>query len=141
MRGLVDAPKHLGSAGKALYVGLSTGRTPDAAASVLLLAAAEIADDLARLRGILRGRDKEWLKLAEEADDLGHVAIVVDTALAQYRSHALALRTIIAQLGLGKIGDVASKEVSALDQLAAARAARRAPRSPASAHPDRTTSV
>ena len=139
MRGPVDAPKHLGPAGKALYVGLSTGRDPDAAASVLLLAAAEIAADLARLRGILRGRDKQWLTLAEEADDMGHVAIVVDGALSQYRSHALALRTIIAQLGLGKIGDVASKEVSALDQLAAARAARRASRTPAPADSDGTT--
>ena len=131
-------PSTLGKAGTALWLGLSEGREPDAAAACLLLAAAEIADDLARLRGILRGRDKVWVTLAEEADDLGHVAIVVDGALSQYRSHALALRTIIAQLGLGKIGDVASKEVSALDQLAAARAARRA-RPPAPAHPDSPT--
>jgi hypothetical protein len=132
----VAPPPTLGKAGKELWLGLSAGRDPDAAAAALLLAAAEIADDLARLRGILRGRDKAWVTLAEEADDLGHVAIVVDGALAQYRSHALALRTIIAQLGLGKLGDVKVKEVSALDQLAAARAARRASRPPDAAHPD-----
>jgi hypothetical protein len=136
----VGAPKTLGPAGKELWLGLSAGRNPDPAASVLLLTAAEIADDLARLRGILRRKDNAWISLAEEADDLGHVAIVVDGALAQYRSHALALRTIIAQLGLGRIGDVKAKGVSALDALADEVAAAREKRNSGAAgaaHPDR----
>ena len=78
-------------------------------------------------------RDQQFTMTSEQ------VSIVMDAALGESRQQALALRTIFAQLGVGKLGDVASREVSALDQLAAARAARRAPRPPAPAHPNGAT--
>jgi len=117
-------PSRLGVRGRALWSELSTGRTFDGATAVLVAEACRIADRLERLDGILRSKSNVWMTLAEEADDMGAVSIVMAPGLAEVRQQALALRTILAQLGVGKLGDVKSEEVSILDQLAAARKAK-----------------
>lgn len=128
-------PARLSARGKALWTELSDGRTFDPATAVLVAEACRIVDRLEKLDGILRSRRTEWVKLAEQVEGQD-VSIVMDGALSESRQQALALRTILAQLGVGKLGDVKVTEVSALDQLASARSRRRDSRASDPTHSD-----
>ena len=106
-----------------MWDALSVGRDFDAATSVLVAECCRIADRLERLNGILAGKGREWMSLAEQVDG-EQVSIVMDAALSESRQQALALRTIFAQLGVGKLSVAKTKGGSFLDDLAARRASR-----------------
>lgn len=115
-----------GARGSALWEALTGSREADAAWLVLAEEACRIADRLDRLEALIAGDDREWARIDFTVrGDRKEIRLVFDDALAEARQHANALRQIIASLGVGKAEAKASKELSALDQLAAKRSARR----------------
>lgn len=97
----------------------------DPSGFVLLGEACRIIDRLDRLSEALNGKGRDWLKLADEievtAERFGDgkkisVKVTVDGLLSEARQQQLALKTVVAQLGLGKSSEKVSKEKSALQQ-------------------------
>ena len=97
----------------------------DPSGFVLLGEACRIIDRLDRLSAALNGKGRDWLKLADEievtASRFGDgknisVKVTVDGLLSESRQQQLALKTMLAQLDLGKTFEKASGEKSALQQ-------------------------
>lgn len=97
----------------------------DPTGSVLLGEACRIVDRLDRLSGALNGKGRDWLKLADEIEVVAErfgdgkkvsVKVAVDGLLSEARQQQLALKTVLAQLGLGRASEKASGEKSALQQ-------------------------
>ncbi|WP_202321113.1 hypothetical protein [Mycobacterium intracellulare] len=95
----------------------------DASGFLLLGEACRIIDRLDRLSNALNGHGRDWLKLADEIDRvIGHggnsekitVKVTVDGLLSEARQQQLALKTIVAQLGLAKATEKMTAEKSAL---------------------------
>lgn len=115
----------LGEAGSSLRQSLIRGREFDPAAEALLLEACRIADRLDKLDKLLRGEGHEWITVETKFQGRDSTTeIVIDEALAEARQQANAFRQIIVTLGLGKVTEAKKAERSALDDLAAGRAAR-----------------
>lgn len=102
----------------------------DPSGFVLLGEACRIIDRLDRLSGALNGQGRDWLKLADEIEVTAtrfgdgkniSVKVAVDGLLSESRQQQLALKTVLAQLGLGKTFEKASGEKSALQQWLEAR--------------------
>lgn len=102
----------------------------DPSGFVLLGEACRIIDRLDRLSGALNGQGRDWLKLADEIEVTAtrfgdgkniSVKVAVDGLLSESRQQQLALKTVLAQLGLGKAFEKASGEKSALQQWLEAR--------------------
>lgn len=92
---------------------------------MLLGEACRILDRLDRLSGSLNGKGRDWLKLADEIEVTStrfgdgkniSVKVAVDGLLSESRQQQLALKTVLAQLGLGNTSEKASGEKSALQQ-------------------------
>lgn len=91
---------------------------------MLLEEACRIADRLDKLEAILSGSDEGWMRFRTN-DDGSEVTVTLDRALAESRAQAVALKQIVAEIRQSAAGGKpATKEGSALDQLAARRAAR-----------------
>ena len=97
----------------------------DPSGSVLLGEACRIIDRLDRLSDSLNGRGRDWLKLADEIEVTAQrfgdgknisVKVAVDGLLSESRQQQLALKTVLAQLGLGNTSEKSSGEKSALQQ-------------------------
>ncbi|GGN96089.1 hypothetical protein GCM10010112_87030 [Actinoplanes lobatus] len=73
----------------------------------LLTEACRIVDRLERLDQFLAGTGTEWVRLAEEIEGRGEVAIVVDQALGEARQQAGRLTSIAAELRLRTAGSAA----------------------------------
>jgi len=102
----------------------------DPSGFVLLGEACRIIDRLDRLSAALNGQGRDWLKLADEIEVTAtrfgdgkniSVKVAVDGLLSESRQQQLALKTVLAQLGLGKTFEKASGEKSALQQWLEAR--------------------
>jgi len=102
----------------------------DPSGFVLLGEACRIIDRLDRLSVALNGQGRDWLKLADEIEITAtrfgdgkniSVKVAVDGLLSESRQQQLALKTVLAQLGLGKTSEKASGEKSALQQWLEAR--------------------
>lgn len=116
-----------GARGQRLWDALTSSSDADAAWLVLAEEACRIADRLDRLEALLAGDGKEWARIEFAArSDRKEIRLVFDDALAEARQQANALRQIVTTLGVGRASEKASKELSALDQLAAKRKDRRA---------------
>ena len=94
----------------------------DPSGFVVLGEACRVIDRLDRLSAALNGQGREWLKLSEDAEVLGgahgkvRVDVVVDGLLSEGRQQQLALKTLLAQLGLAKATEKTSGQKSALAQ-------------------------
>lgn len=92
---------------------------------LLLGEACRIIDRLDRLSDALNGKGRDWLKLADEIEVVAErfgdgkkvsVKVTVDGLLSEARQQQLALKTVLAQLGLGKAAEKMSGEKSALQK-------------------------
>lgn len=93
----------------------------------LLVEAARTADRLDDLDRIIRGKGVLQLLRFRLRDDDGRVAVVAfDGVLAEARQQAVALRALLAQLGVPKVEAVTVERRSRVDELRARRAARAA---------------
>lgn len=97
----------------------------DAAGFVLLGEACRIIDRLDRLSAALNGRGRDWLKLMDEVEVTAKrngdgsnisVKVAVDGMLSESRQQQLALKSVLAQLTLGKSVEKASGEKSPLQK-------------------------
>jgi hypothetical protein len=90
----------------------------DASGLALLAEAGRILDRLDRLSDALNGQGRDWLKLADDIEDIGRgkiaVKVVVDGLLSEARQQQLAFKTIMAQLGLAKATEKRSGQKTAL---------------------------
>ena len=116
-----------GARGQRLWDSLTSDRDADAAWLVLAEEACRIADRLDRLEALIAGDDREWARIEFTVrGDRKEVRLVFDDALAEARQQANGLRQIVTTLRVGVAGEKKAQELSALDQLAAKRADRRA---------------
>lgn len=91
---------------------------------MLLGEACRVIDRLDRLSDALNGKGRDWLKLADEieiitgrfGDTKVSVTVTVDALLSEGRQQQLALKTLLAQMGLGKATEKTSAQQSALSQ-------------------------
>ena len=93
---LLNEPPYLNARGRALWDKLATNDV-DPINEVLVLQACRLVDTLDRLDAAKRSK-QTWINLADEADDMGAVKIVVDGLLAEYRQQAVALSAILAKI-------------------------------------------
>lgn len=123
------APAGLLRRGRELWAALAPERRLDPGALVLLAEACRAADRCERLDAILRGRNKDWLVLIDSNG--GPIKVRMDGALREARQQQLALKQLLAQLGVGvranaPAGVATPAGRSIRDELAAAREARQA---------------
>lgn len=84
--------------------------------------ACRVLDRLDRLSDALNGKGRDWLRIDDEIEVItGHhgdkkitVKVVVDGLLSEGRQQQLALKTLLAQLGLAKASVKSAGEKSAL---------------------------
>ncbi len=103
----------------------------DPSGLVMLGEACRIIDRLDRLSLALNGGGRDWLKLADEIEVVSKrfgegtnisVKVAVDGLLSEARQQQLALKTVLAQLGLGRASEKQSGEKSALQRWLEERA-------------------
>ncbi len=114
-----DPPVGLLKRGSALWAALAPARAGDPGALVLLAEACRVADRCERLDALLRGRNREWMRLVVDDRRPRTFVVHMDGALREARQQQLALRQLLAQLGVGK-GDAApapETKGSVLDEL------------------------
>lgn len=116
----MEAPRDLRERGSRFWDEVTGAVDLDASGHILLGEACRIIDRLDRLASALNGAGRDWLKLADEVEEVGRgklsVKVVVDGLLSEGRQQQLALKTVLAQLGLGKVTEKSSGEKSALQQ-------------------------
>lgn len=116
----MQAPSDLRDRGLQFWDEVTRGVELDPSGFVLLGEACRIIDRLDRLSGALNGHGRDWLKIGEDVEDIGRgkisVKIVVDGLLSEARQQQLALKTVVAQLGLGKAIEKVTSEKSALSK-------------------------
>lgn len=124
-------PDDLRARGLAFWDEVTRGVDLDPSGFVLLGEGCRIIDRLDRLSAALNGNGRDWLKLADELDIVNErygegkkitVKVVVDGLLSEGRQQQLALKTVLAQLGLAKATEKASGEKSALQRWLEERA-------------------
>lgn len=124
-RAPLQPPGDLRERGLVFWSEVTSAVDLDASGFVLLGEACRIIDRLDRLSDALNGKSRDWLKLADDievtADRIGggkkvSVKVAVDGLLSEARQQQLALKTVVAQLGLGKSSEKATGEKSALQQ-------------------------
>lgn len=116
-------PGDLRERGLDFWAAVSDSVDLDPSGFVLLGECCRIIDRLDRLSVALNGRGRDWLKLADEIEVTANrfadgksisVKVTVDGLLSESRQQQLALKAVLAQLGLGKTFEKASGEKSAL---------------------------
>lgn len=114
----MQAPNDLRARGLQLWDEVSEAVDLDASGLALLAEAGRILDRLDRLSDALNGQGRDWLKLADDIEDIGRgkiaVKVVVDGLLSEARQQQLAFKTIMAQLGLAKATEKRSGQKTAL---------------------------
>jgi hypothetical protein len=119
----LQAPFDLRERGSEFWGAVTGSADLDPAGLILLGEACRIIDRLDRLSAALNGKGRDWLKLMDEIeitasrDGSGSkisVKVAVDGLLSEARQQQLALKTVVAQLGLAKATERVSGEKSAL---------------------------
>jgi hypothetical protein len=119
----VRPPGDLRERGVDFWDEVSSSVELDPSGFVLLGEACRIIDRLDRLSDALNGKGRDWLKLADEIEVVAErfgdgkkvsVKVAVDGLLSEARQQQLALKTVLAQLGLGKAAEKVNSEKSAL---------------------------
>lgn len=123
----MDAPGGLSERGQALWVALDAGLDLSGPQGVLAHEACRIADRLAGLDDVIAGRGVLQLMRFRslfdlDDDDERHFTITVDSVLSESRQQQLALKQVLAALGVEKAPAAKTSGGSVLDQLAARRA-------------------
>lgn len=100
-------PSGLRAWGKRLWDDVTGSDQFDSAGYFLLAEACRTADIVEQLSGALRSGSNEWIRLADEAEEMADgstlkIHIVVNPILGEIRQQRLALRQLLAQLKLGK---------------------------------------
>lgn len=113
-------PEDLRARGSQFWDKVTEGVDLDPSGLVLLGEACRIIDRLDRLSAALNGGGRDWLKLGEDIEEIGRgqvsVKVVVDGLLSEGRQQQLALKTVLAQLGLAKATEKRTAGASALSQ-------------------------
>ena len=123
---MIKAPANLGTRGRALWRDVLADTELDAAGRVLLHEACRMADRLESLDLILRGDVATWAVITDDyAGGKRTTKVVLDDALGEARQQAATFRQLVTTLKLGTSVE-RQTERGSLDQLAAARAQRRA---------------
>lgn len=126
----MEAPSDLRERGNQFWEGVTRTADLDPSGFVLLGEACRIIDRLDRLSSALNGHGRDWLKLLDEVEVTAKrsgegtnisVKVSVDGLLSEARQQQLALKTVLAQLGLAKAVEKAAVEKSALAQWLEAR--------------------
>lgn len=121
----MQPPGDLRERGLLFWSEVSSAVELDPSGFVLLGEACRIIDRLDRLSAALNGRGRDWLKLADEIEVVSErfgdgkkisVKVAVDGLLSESRQQQMALKSVLAQLGLGKTTVKESGEKSALQQ-------------------------
>lgn len=113
------APEDLRDRGSQFWNEVTEAVELDASGFVLLGEACRIIDRLDRLSGALNGKGRDWLKLSDDIEVVGsttRIQVVVDGLLSEGRQQQLALKTVLAQLGLGRASEKSSGKKSALQE-------------------------
>lgn len=121
----MQPPGDLRERGQLFWSEVSSAVELDPSGFVLLGEACRIIDRLDRLSAALNGKGRDWLKLADEIEVVSErfgdgkkvsVKVTVDGLLSESRQQQMALKSVLAQLGLGKSEAKESREKSALQQ-------------------------
>lgn len=116
----MQAPPDLRDRGSQFWDEVTEAFELDASGFMLLGEACRIIDRLDRLSAALNGKGRDWLKLSDDIEFVGKgsvkVQVVVDGLLSEGRQQQLALKTVLAQLGLGKASEKVSGKKSALQE-------------------------
>lgn len=119
----MQAPWDLKDRGIQFWEAVTASTELDPSGFVLLGEACRIIDRLDRLSSALNGKGRDWLKLADDIEVVAErfgdgkkvsVKVTVDGLLSEARQQQLALKTVLAQLGLGKSTEKVSAEKSPL---------------------------
>lgn len=119
----MQAPSDLRERGQQFWEGVTATAEIDPSGLVLLGEACRVIDRLDRLSGALNGHGRDWLKLLDEIEVTAQrfgtgsnisVKVSVDGLLSEARQQQLALKALLAQLGLAKATEKAMGEKSAL---------------------------
>lgn len=124
-----DAPQGLDKRGRALWDALARERALDGPAGVLAHEACRAVDRLDRLDAALRGKQRDWLVLAEEIEQLGasgvKVTVVIDGLLSEARQQQNALRQMLSTMGVAVPAEAMNNAGGdGVDDVSARRAAR-----------------
>lgn len=121
----MQPPGDLRERGQLFWHEVSSAVELDPSGFVLLGEACRIIDRLDRLSSALNGKGRDWLKLADEIEVVSErfgdgkkisVKVAVDGLLSESRQQQMALKSVLAQLGLGKAEVKELREKSALQQ-------------------------
>lgn len=121
----MHAPGDLRERGLVFWTAVAETVDLDPSGFVLLGEACRIIDRLDRLSDALNGKGRDWLKLADEIEVVAErfgdgkkvsVKVTVDGLLSEARQQQLALKTVLAQLGLGRAAERVTTEKSALQK-------------------------
>lgn len=119
----MKAPFDLRERGSEFWDAVTGSAELDPAGLILLGEACRIIDRLDRLSAALNGSGRDWLKLLDDVEVTANrdgsgskisVKVAVDGLLSEARQQQLALKTVVAQLGLAKATEKSSGEKSAL---------------------------
>lgn len=115
-------PSGLKPWGKSLWDQVTESSTLDPAGYYLLAEACRTADIVERLSGALRSGSNEWVRLADQAEEMGDgetlkINIIVNPMLGEIRQQRLALRQLLAQLKLGSAEVATVVQNSEIDNL------------------------
>ena len=121
----MQPPKDLRLRGSEFWDEVTGAVELDASGFILLGEACRIIDRLDRLSDSLNGAGRDWLKIADEVEDIviesqDHrkvtIKVVVDGLLSEARQQQLAFKTVMAQMKLGNALEKRTAEKSALQQ-------------------------
>ena len=117
-----ETPPGLDAAGEALWALLGAELSLTGPQRVLALEACRTADRLERLDRLTQGDPSEWAELVDRTGLGRHAVLVIDSALSEARQQQMALKQLLAALGVKPAPAVKQGGGSTLDQLAARRA-------------------
>ncbi len=117
----MNPPADLRERGLEFWAKVSEEAKLDSSGFVLLGEACRVIDRLDRLSDALNGAGRDWLKIADEVEEIGRgkikVHVVVDGLLSEARQQQLAFKSLMAQMKLGNAEPkMDSQKKSALQQ-------------------------
>lgn len=91
----MSAPIYLRARGRAIWDAYDADKL-QAGSRALIHELGRLADALDKLDMILGGHEREWAKIVQ--DDLGEITLEVDALLSERRQHAVAFKTLYAEI-------------------------------------------
>lgn len=115
-------PSGLKSWGKSLWDQVTESSTLDPAGYFILGEACRTADVVEQLSGALRSGSNEWVRLADDAEEMADgttlkINIIVNPILGEIRQQRLTLRQLLAHLKLGSAEVATVVTDSEIDKL------------------------